>query len=157
LGGGKFEGFNNQKRWGSFTMVHLWTRIQNDKVLAGMGRRVKSIFTDRPPASFYGDHMLAVYIGTWHDYPTLEAVVAKVISRETGWIRNCKERKGAETVRLESVLNNFGYVPLARKMFPHKENPDTHVQVDIYRRDGNFKMLACSTEHFHYVFCFDTS
>lgn len=140
-------------------MVHTWISLRNDKFgLPSIGKNVMRIFQGDDPANFYGDYDLDIYIGTKHDYDSLDVVVSAVISCGNGWIRYIKDKIRTESMYLASIINEFGNVSDKRKLFPRKERAyDERHTVDIYRSDGNFKMYACETPRFYYVFCFATS
>ena len=110
---------------------------------------------------FYGDYDLDIYIAAKSDYTTggLEAAIVTVGGAEGGWARRCsvieKERHWSS---LSSIVSEFGDVSDrgVRKMFPWRED-GVVVRACQTRYDGNFKMLACETGRFYYVFCFATS
>lgn len=110
---------------------------------------------------FYGDYDLDIYIAPKADYAAggLEAAIAKAAGTEDGWARRCtvieKERHYSS---LYSIVSEFGRISERglRKMFPWRED-GVVVRACQMRYDGNFKMLACETGRFYYVFCFATS
>jgi len=141
-------------------MVHTWLSLRNDKLTCPClsARFMPRIFRGEDHAYFYGDYDLDIYIGTKHDYPSLDAVVAAVVRQGGGWIRNIKHKERTEMLYIANIINEFGHLPDKRKLFPHKESAfDVRLPTDIYRHDGNFKMYACETPRFYYVFCFATS
>jgi len=141
-------------------MVHMWITLRND-ALAGKcnNSRVTRLFRNKK-AYFYGDYDLDVFLGDKHDYKSLEAVVAKVLARSSGWIRTCKlenEKIGTYTT-MHHIISEFGRLDDSQihKFVPRKEKCAI-VQSRIYRKDGNFSFIACETERYYYVFAFATS
>lgn len=143
----------------SLKMVQLWVSLQNNRISGPcMNRRVTRIFLDEY-VFFYGDYDLDIYIGTKHDYRSLDDVVHKVRDKCTGWIRYCHERESVVQKSLKDVIGECGNLTHKSlpKVFPRRESVWDTVQCEIYRDDGNFKMFACETERFYYVICFATS
>jgi hypothetical protein len=141
-------------------MVHSWIHLRNDRVVKRcLNSRVIRIFK-RKAAMFYGDYDLDIYVGTPDTYSCLQSVVAKVIQKEKGWISNCslEDETTVYYSSLESVISEFGSVSYSElhKLFPRKEKGSIE-QTLVYRKDGNFKLIACKTPRFYYVFCFATS
>jgi hypothetical protein len=142
-------------------MVHTWVSLQNDRITRPCdNRRVLRIFrvTD---TCFYGDYELDIYMGTKHDYTSLDAVIAKVIAKGSGWIQNARPEDAQDTTTYGSlfdIVNEFGSVGHSekRKLFPWRETGDL-VRATVLRKDGNFGMVACETRRFYYVLCFATS
>ena len=144
-------------------MVHTWVSLRNDRLGdTCLNKRVLRIFKN-PDVRFYGDYELDIYIGTKHDYGSLEDVVAAVVRSGSGWIRNIREPERSLTDRsLTSILGECGWVPSTElaKLLPRKgvaEAGDGLVRCDVYRKDGNFTMIACETARYSYVICFATS
>ncbi len=140
-------------------MVHLWISLQNDRISAPcVNARVTRIFKD-PDVLFYGDYCLAIFIGTRHDYPSLESAVEAATERGPRWTQRCGEVERTMTKYISHIIGEFGVVSERhmRKIFPRRQDLEELVDVSVYRYDGNFKMLACSTQRYHYVFAFDTS
>ena len=142
-------------------MVHLWVSLQNDRINRPcLNKRVTRIFLGRD-SSFYGDYNLDIYIAGKEDYESLEAVVRKVTDTAGGWIKYCKQRKCVERAPMKDIIGECGYITHRSlpKLFPRKDGASIweHVQFDVYRCDGNFKMFAWDTPRFYYVVCFDTS
>ncbi len=141
-------------------MVHSFIHLKNNKVYKKcLNYRISRIFKNEH-TYFYGDYDFDVYIGTKNDYSCIQDVFKKVIQKESGWIRNCKlehEIKG-NYCSLTNIINEFGYISESQmyKIFPKKETKEVKNSY-IYRKDGNFQMIACETERFYYVFCFATS
>jgi hypothetical protein len=141
-------------------MVHTWIVLRNDRVTEKcVNSRVTRLFKNKK-AYFYGDYDLDVYLGSKHDDMSLEATVAKVIDRGTGWLRNIKVEKkvpGAYN-RIDSIISEFGRVDddQLHKFLPRKES-GVLKQSFVYRKDGNFSLIACESERFYYVFAFATS
>jgi hypothetical protein len=141
-------------------MVHSWIHIKNDKLSDKcLNHRVCRLFRSKS-ASFYGDYDLDIYIGTKSDYKSLQNVVQKVITKGRGWIGNCslEDEVHMSNTSMSSILNEFGSINSYQmhKFVPPKDK-FVMKQVTHYRKDGNFKMIACETEHMYYVFCFATS
>ena len=148
-------------------MVHTWIRACNDKlstITPSLGAHNFKRALATGDVSFYGDYELGVYIGTRHDYDSLWSVAAKVIQKGGGWIRSNKMDDaekvygGAEYASLGSVLSEFGWLSDAavRRFLPRREDGRV-VRTHVFRRDGNFKMIAVETARLYYVFCFATS
>lgn len=149
------------------TMVHTWITASNDKLsehVVSIGARHFKRALAKGDASFYGDYELDVYIGTLHDYDSLWEVAAKVIRNGGGWIRYAK-MKEAETVygdaeysSLDRVLAEFGWLSdeAVQRFLPRREDRRV-LRTHVFRRDGNFKMIAVETARLYYVFCFATS
>ena len=141
-------------------MVHLWISLCNDKIETPcLNKRILRIFRN-DDAFFYGDYEFDMYIGTKHDYSSLEDVVSKVITKCGGWIRYMKVEDGkpCEKSHMSSYISQCGSMSDSafRKMFPWKENYKVVKGVEL-RNDGNFKMFACETDRYYYVICFATS
>jgi hypothetical protein len=125
-----------------------------------LNSRVCRLFKSKK-AFFYGDYDLDIYIGTKSDYKCLEHVVNKVIQKGGGgWIGNCRLENGTYIPNrsITSIINEFGnvYDSQIHKFLPSRDK-FVMKQVFDYRNDGNFKMIACETDHLYYVFCFATS
>ncbi len=124
-------------------------------------RHVARVLAD-PETRFYGDYDFDMYIGTQHDYPSLEAAAEKVIRRGSGWIRNCRIEEGRDGcdqyANLGAILAEFCWLSHKgqRRLLPRKETGNV-VRVLVLRCDGNFKMIAVETRRLYYVFCFATS
>lgn len=134
-------------------MVHLWVSLENNKIRQPcLNRRVVRIFKDGATL-FYGDYCLDIYVATKHDYDHLEAVVRKVSDRE-------HEREKVEHMRMKDIIGECGYITHTSlpKIFPSKDGESLweHVQCEIYRNDGNFKLFAFETTRFYYVIRFVT-
>jgi hypothetical protein len=141
-------------------MVHHWIHLRNDKVTEPcLNQRVTRIFQNRG-ASFYGDYDLDIYIGTKHDYGSLEAVIEKVLRDGSGWIRNVKMRDAIalEARYLSRLMSDCGWFEDAafKKMVPWKEDGRL-LHTLVLRKDGNFIFYGCETARFYYVICFATS
>ena len=141
-------------------MVHHWIHLRNDKIVKPcLNHRVTRVFRNGA-ASFYGDYDLDVYIGTKHDYGSLETVIEKVVGEEGGWIRNVKLRDAVplDTTHLSSILSDCGWFNDAafKKIVPWKED-GVLVRALVLRKDGNFIFYGCETARFYYVICFATS
>jgi hypothetical protein len=143
-------------------MVHSWIRLRNNKIVEKcLNDRIIRILKNKD-TYFYGDYDLDVYIGTKHDYSNLQSCVAKVIQIGKGWIKNClinnDEMIGCFGSTIIGVIWQFGSIDekYSKKILPRR---DTGIlkKTLVYRNDGNFKMIACETEYFYYVFCFATS
>jgi hypothetical protein len=141
-------------------MVHTWISLRADTLGDHcLNRSVCRIFKDES-TYFYGDYDLDVFLGTKHDYADLSAVVEKVVGSARGWVSRCglsSKVPGAYT-SLDAILGEFGNISHSQihKLLPRKEKRGV-VQSWIYRKDGNFTLIACETEKFYYVFCFATS
>jgi hypothetical protein len=141
-------------------MVHTWIVLRNDRVTEKcLNSRVTRLFKNKK-AFFYGDYDLDVYLGSKHDYASLEAAVAKVLDKCGGWVCQVTVEKrvpGAYN-RINSIISEFGRVDddQLHKFLPHKESGMLK-QSFVYRKDGNFTLIACETERFYYVFAFATS
>jgi len=129
-------------------MVQLWISLINEKVNRKcINSKITRIFKDKH-TYFYGDNELYIYIGTKNEYSCLEEVVDKVISIETGWIRNCGRFEPTEEppISLSRIINQFGNIDedILRKIFPRKEDyiVDDNCRYIKYRNDGNFHMSA---------------
>lgn len=124
-------------------------------------RQVARVLAD-PETRFYGDYDFDMYIGTRHDYPSLEAVAEKVIRRGNGWIRNCRVEEGRtrhdQYTNLGAILAEFCWLSHKgqQRLLPRKEMGSL-VRTLVLRCDGNFKMIAVETQRLYYVFCFATS
>jgi hypothetical protein len=147
-------------------MVHTWIHVVNDRDPTGIGARhfQKALRNDR--MSFYGDYSLSVYIGTRNDYDSLWGVAAKVIHNGDGWVRCNKmeeaaaEYAGIEYRALEDVLSTFANLSdsACKRLLPRKERDGGHIlRTTVFRRDGNFYLIAVETQRLYYVFCFATS
>jgi hypothetical protein len=152
-------------------MVHTWISVRNDRIVGddtvkSIGARHfrRALMVDG--TSFYGDYDLDMYVGTQSDYDSLWAVAAKVIRDGSGWIRYTNmdvaesEFANAEYSSMEKLLREFGWVSAAacEKLLPRKEKGGEHiVRTHVFRRDGNFKLIAVETSRLYYVFCFATS
>ena len=139
-------------------MVHLFVSLQNDKVNHKcMNKRVLRIFKDEY-TNFYGDYDFDMFVGTKNDYSCLEFVCEKVISIESGWIKQCKFEKEIIDSSIGLIVSEFCSLQdqTMKKVFPRKESFKVQ-KIIQYRNDGNFKMFGCETERFYYVFCFATS
>lgn len=152
-------------------MVHTWISVRNDKIVGGdaaksIGARHfrRALMVDG--TSFYGDYDLDVYVGTHSDYDSLWAVAAKVIRGGGGWIRYTdmgvaeSAFANAKYSSMENLLGEFGWVSTdaCEKLLPRKEKGGEHiVRTHVFRRDGNFKLIAVETRRLYYVFCFATS
>ncbi len=138
------------------SFIHLKNKIVYDKCL---NYRISRIFKDEH-TYFYGDCELDVFIGTKNDYSCVQDVVRKVKEKGSGWIRNCRlEDEIVGTYgSLTNIINEFGNISESQmhKIFPKKETKEVKSSF-IYRKDGNFTIIACETERFYYVFCFATS
>lgn len=141
-------------------MVHSWIRLVNDKIVKPcINPKVVSIFQNSE-SRFYGDYDLDIFIGTKHDYHSLEETISSVIETQKGWISNCKLEHSKQKVYslLSQIISEFGYIEnhSIKKILPKKENQNVLQTLEL-RNDGNFKMISCETEKFYYVFCFATS
>lgn len=147
-------------------MVQLWISLTNKKLKRKcINSKITRIFRNEQNY-FYGDNELDIYIGTKNEYKSVEEVVDKVITIESGWIRNCGRIWGKEPIEeplisLYRVINQFGNIDdnLLKKVFPRKEDYEVNEENRylIYRNDGNFHMSAYQSSKFFYVFCFATS
>jgi hypothetical protein len=147
-------------------MVQLWISLTNRKLYRKcINSKITRIFQNKQ-TYFYGDNELEIYIGTKNEYKSLEEVVDKVITIESGWIRNCghiwgKDPKEEPLISLYRVINQLGNIDenLLKKIFPRKEDYiiNENCRYLIYRNDGNFHMSAYQSNKFFYVFCFATS
>lgn len=141
-------------------MVHSWIHLKNNNITdTCMNSRVKRIFNN-PHTFFYGDYDLDVYIGQKDTYHSLQTVVRKVIKKHNGWISCCSVANElvGDYSSLSQIIGEFGNIHYTQlhKLFPRKET-SVLKQTLVYRKDSNFKMIACETDKFYYVFCFATS
>ncbi len=141
-------------------MVHTWISLRTDKVYQKSLNKKASYFRNYD-INFYGDYDLDIYITSKNDYDNLEQVTQKVIMNNSGWISNCQLSKILQINHLQSIINMFGYTSERgfKVLFPYNERKTNYQVIKCleYRNDGNFKMLACETSRFYYVFCFATS
>jgi hypothetical protein len=143
-------------------MVHTWVSLRNDRIGTPCdNRRVLRIFHGENAAHFYGDYDLDIFMGTKHDYKSLDAVIAKTTAKSGGWIHCVSPEDGTDSTAYSSlfdIMNEFASASQSqkRKLFPWRETGDL-VRVRRMRDDGNFKMYACETQRFYYVLCFATS
>lgn len=138
----------------------MWISLRNDKIgKPCLNKRILRIFRNED-TFFYGDYEFDMYIGTKHDYSSLDDVISKVIDKANGWIRyiNLEDGVPCEKSHMSSYISDCGCVSDSsfRKIFPQKENYNVLKGV-VLRKDGNFTMYGCETERFYYVFCFATS
>lgn len=147
-------------------MVHTWLSVRNDRIVGSfsMGARHLRRALATGGSFFYGDYDLDVYIGTRNDYDSLWDVAATVLRNGSGWLR---------TLRMEEAVSKFGdarYINMnwliselgslseeaVRRLLPRRESGQIQ-RTFVFRRDGNFKLIAVETERLYYVFCFATS
>ncbi len=141
-------------------MVQNWIHLKNNQITKScQNKRILRIFKNSE-VLFYGDYDLDIYIGTKHDYESLESVIYKVISKSDGWINNhnVTEAKLYDNVNLLHYINKCGDIPYKEftKMFPRKEDYNVIKGLKL-RDDGNFLIYGCETTRFYYVICFATS
>jgi hypothetical protein len=110
---------------------------------------------------FYGDYELDIYIAAKSDYKAggLEAAIARAAGAESGWARqHSAVEKEVHYSSLSAILCEFECVSesMLRKVFPWREDGAV-LRTYQMRCNGNFKMFACETGRFYYVFCFATS
>ena len=145
-------------------MVIKWISLVNNKInKVCENKKILRIFKDGD-TYFYGDYELDIFISSKNDERIgivlgIYDVISRVISSSRGWISNCDSKAvKSNYTNLAEIINEFGNVSSnnLRKMFPRRENLIVINSITL-RNDGNFKMIACETERFYYVFCFATS
>ena len=141
-------------------MVIRWISLVNNKIdKVCENKKILSIFKD-DNTYFYGDYELDIFISSKNDASDIYLVISEVISLSRGWISNRGLQDAFESnyKNLSEIINEFGNVSSnnLRKIFPRRENLIVINSITL-RNDGNFKMIACETERFYYVFCFATS
>lgn len=141
-------------------MVHTWISLENNKIAHPCkNKRILRIFKNEN-VYFYGDYTFDIYLGTKHDYTSLDAVVSKVIENGNGWIRHNDMNKAVSSYisNLSEYISKCGDLPYNefKKLWPRSENYEV-LRGYVFRDDGNFLMYACETCRFYYVICFATS
>jgi hypothetical protein len=141
-------------------MVHSWIHLRNDRITEKcLNHRVTRLFRNRH-AFFYGDYDLDIYLSPKGDYASLRDAVNRVIVKSGGWVSRCRvnEEVMEDYRSLTRIISEFGRVDDSQmyKFLPRRDTTPVIHSVR-YRKDGNFKLLACETEKFYYVFCFATS
>jgi hypothetical protein len=142
-------------------MVHLWVSLKNNRINRPcLNKRVTRIFLG-DDSYFYGDYKLDIYIAGKEDYHNVDAVVRKVGAVAGGWVSDCRECERVELILMRDTMIECGDISPRSlpKLFPRKDGASIREQIlsNVYRCDGNFKMIAWDTPRFYYVVCFDTS
>lgn len=141
-------------------MVQHWISLINNRIHQPcINTKVTKIFS-QSNSFFYGDYELDVYLASKGEYTTLESVLNRVISKSDGWIYCCHNLPWSFPLynSFASIIYEFGDIDSRcfKMLFPKKEKNHILGSIQV-RKDGNFKLIACESQRYYYVFCFATS
>ena len=142
--------------------MQLWLSLRTDKIYKNglINKQIVDILNK--DITFYGDYDIDIYLADKKIYTTIDYVIKKVINNSNGWIKNCSEIGNIIPINnLKDIMNLFGIINnnSITKLFPHREKQTGYqiIKTVEFKNNGNFKLIACETNIFFYVFCFATS
>ena len=142
--------------------MQLLLSLRTDKIYKNGLNNNKIINILNKDITFYGDYDIDIYLADKNIYTTIDYVISKVIDNSDGWIKYCcKSGTNISINNLKDIMNLFSIINdnSITKLFPHREKRTKYKVINTIelKNNGNFKLIACETNIFYYIFCFATS